>query len=136
MASVGPPKIPPTRTDGDGFHPDDEAHKDDVGRQTLNEVIIGGMKVAGKVVLTYIGDATSYAAGYGGNVFGASRGDLSIGEDFGVTVWTLVFIKDGATILGNVFGGGDNGMVKQDSEVIIGEAKAKTTSGQEPGQGD
>lgn len=140
MASVGPPKIPPTRTDGDGFHPDDEAHKDDVGRQTLNEVIIGGRKVAGKVVLTYIGDSISYAAGYGGNVFGASRGDLSIGDSYGTSIWTKVFIKDGSNILGNVFGGGDNGMVKQDSEVIIGEAKAETTpgqgQGQEPGQGD
>ena len=136
LSSVGPPKIPPTRTDGDGFHPDDETHKDDVGRQTLNEVVIGGMKVAGKVVLTYIGDATSHAAGYGGNVFGASRGDLSIGDSYGTSVWTKVFVKDGSTILGNVFGGGDNGMVKQDSEVIIGEAKAETTSGQEPGQGE
>ena len=136
MSSVGPPKIPPTRTDGDGFHPDDAAHKNDVGRQTLNEVIIGGMKVAGKVVLTYIGDSISYAAGYGGNVFGASRGDLSIGDSYGTSVWTKVFVKNGSNILGNVFGGGDNGMVKQDSEVIIGEAKAETTSGQEPGQGE
>ena len=124
LASVGPPKIPPTRTDGDGYHPDDEAHKDDVGRQTLNEVIIGGAKDAeDKTIIVTIGDSGSFAAGYGGNVFGASRGDLSIGDAFGTSIWTKVFIRNGSTILGNVFGGGDNGMVKQDSDVIIGEAK-------------
>ena len=125
MSSVGPPKIPPTRTDGDGFNPYNDAHKDDVGRQTLNEVTVGGAKdLDGKTVRVTIGDATSVAAGYGGSVFGAGRGDLNIGEDFGTSVWTNVFIKDGAKILRNVFGGGDNGKVKQDTDVQIGERKA------------
>jgi hypothetical protein len=30
-------------------------------------------------------------------------------------------VKNGAHILGNVFGGGDNGMVKKDTDVQIGE---------------
>jgi electron transport complex protein RnfD len=32
-------------------------------------------------------------------------------------------IKDGSAILGNIFGGGDAGMVKQDTDVQIGEPK-------------
>jgi hypothetical protein len=44
-------------------------------------------------------------------------------EQFANSVWTLVNIKDKATIMGNVYGGGDNGIVKKDSEVKVGEAK-------------
>ena len=126
MASVGPPKIPKSRTDGDGYHPNDPDHANDIGRQTLNEVIIGGAKDADdNVVRTIIGDATGVAAGYGGNIFGACRGDLNLDvEDptsFGTSVWTKVLIKAGANILGNVFGGGDAGMVRRDSDVQVGE---------------
>ena len=127
LSSIGPLKI--NQVD-EPYKKGDTAEGHGPGLQSQCTVNIGG---AGKVT---IGTPDDYQEHYGGEVYGASRGDLSIGEDFGVTVWTLVFIKDGATILGNVFGGGDNGMVKQDSEVIIGEAKAETTSGQEPGQGE
>jgi hypothetical protein len=34
-----------------------------------------------------------------------------------------VNIFDKATIMGNVYGGGDNGIVKKDSEVRIGDVK-------------
>ena len=131
LSSIGPLKI--NQVD-EPYKKGDTAEGHGPGLQSQCTVNIGG---AGKVT---IGTPDDYQEHYGGEVYGASRGDLSIGEDFGVTVWTLVFIKDGATILGNVFGGGDNGMVKQDSEVIIGEAKAETTpgqgQGQEPGQGE
>ena len=42
-------------------------------------------------------------------------------EEFSTSIWTKVNILDKATIMGNVYGGGDNGMVKKDSEVIIGD---------------
>ena len=126
LSSVGPPKIPATRTDGDGYIKGDTVSAHGVGKQTLNEVIIGGGPAG---VKAHIGTPDGFVTGfkynpvYGGEVYGASRGDLSIGESFGTSVWTKVHIKKGANIKGNVFGGGDNGMVKQDTEVIIGEKK-------------
>ena len=90
-------------------------------------VIIGGGPAG---VKAQIGTPDGYVSGftynpaYGGEVYGASRGDLSIGEAFGTSVWTKVKILKGANIKGNVFGGGDNGMVKQDTDVQIG-AKAE-----------
>ena len=126
LASVGPPAIPPTRTDfADKKGDTTEGHGP--GWQSLNEVIIKG------TIGTpdgYGGNSNiKYVPSYGGEVYGASRGDLSIGEDFGVTVWTQVFIKNGAHIMGNVFGGGDNGKVKRDSEVFIGEPATTSDSG-------
>ena len=41
---------------------------------------------------------------------------------------TRVDIQDGAYIYGNVFGGGDNGAVKGDAEVYIGEEKVETST--------
>ena len=115
LASVGAPKIGQTY---DPYLPTDSVHYKEVGKQSLNEVIIGGQEGGN----TLIGDTTSVEKGYGGNVFGASRGIQDL-DNYATSIWTKVFVKDGSTILGNVFGGGDNGMVKQDSEVIIGEAK-------------
>ena len=128
LASVGPPKIPATRTDGDGYLKGDTVKTHGLGKQTLNEVIIGGGPAG---VKAQIGTPDGYVTGfkynpvYGGEVYGASRGDLSIGEAYGTSVWTRVQILKGATIRGNVFGGGDNGMVKQDTDVIIGEKKTE-----------
>ena len=73
-----------------------------------------------------IGHDGSFTAGYGGHVFGASRGEISLGSSFASSLQTRVNIMNGAHILGNVFGGGDNGVVKKDAEVFIGEKKVET----------
>ena len=69
----------------------------------------------------YIGTPTDYNAHYGGEVYGACRGLSSDNTQIATSVWTKVLIKNGATIMGNVYGGGDNGMVKKDTDVQIGE---------------
>ena len=123
LASVGPAKIPATRIDA--WHPEDSIanHRDSVGWQSLNSVSIGGLKINDQVIRPQIGDAASVKAGYGGNIFGGGRGELSIGENYGTSVWTKVYIKNGSNILGSVFGGGDNGTVYKDTDVQIGEPK-------------
>ena len=71
-----------------------------------------------------IGTPTDYQSHYGGEVYGACRGMSSLDPNqFANSVWTLVNIKDKATIMGNVYGGGDSGIVKKDSEVKIGDPK-------------
>ena len=111
------------------------------GRQSMNTVNIGG----GTSVVT-IGtpfDATkgwSYNKLYGGEVYGACRGMSTLdSEQFANSVWTKVNIFDKATIMGNVYGGGDNGIVKKDSEVIIGgvntSSNSNTSSGDNTGSG-
>ena len=86
-----------------------------LGRQSMCTVTIGG---AGKVT---IGSPTDYAEHYGGEVYGACRGDSKLDANkFASSIWTKVLIKDGANILGNVFGGGDAGKVKRDTDVQIG----------------
>ena len=121
MGSVGAPKI------DQGYEPYKKGDKADghgVGKQSLNEVIIGGAKVGDTdtFVEAKIGDAESFKKGYGGNVFGAGRGNSALDENsFATSIWTKVLVKDGAYILGNVFGGGDAGKVKQDTDVQIGE---------------
>ena len=124
MGSVGAPKI--DESQGDLFKKDlSEENKANWGKQSQNTVNIGG----GSSVVT-IGtpfDTTkgwSYDKTYGGEVYGACRGDATLdAEQFGTSIWTQVLIKNGANILGNVFGGGDAGKVKRDAEVIIGEPK-------------
>ena len=109
LASVGPPTIPPTRTDmADKKGAPTGTHGS--GWQSLCEVIIKSM----------IGSPTNYQVFYGGEVFGASRGNAELGESFANVVWTLVNIINGADIKGNVYGGGDNGIVKMDTDVQIG----------------
>ena len=74
-----------------------------------------------------VGYPAEYEKVYGGEVYGASRGetlDPTLYDnfaDFAAVVWTKVLVKKNANILGNVFGGGDAGIVKKDSEVIVGE---------------
>ena len=108
LASVGAPKIPPIAVEP--IRRDDNATTTQ-GKQSLNEVTI----TAGN-----IGDATSYAAGYGGHVFGASRGDASLDNptSFAKAVWTDVNVG-GGTILGDVYGGGEVGTVRQGTEVDL-----------------
>ena len=86
------------------------------GYQSQNTVNIGG----GTTMVT-IGTPTGYNVLYGGNVFGACRGlpDLDSNR-FATSIWTKVNIKDKATILGNVFGGGDDGAVLKDTNVEVG----------------
>ena len=82
----------------------------------MNTVNIGG----GESVVT-IGTPTGYNVLYGGNVFGACRGLSDLDPKlFATSVWTKVNIKDKATILGNVFGGGDDGVVLKDTNVEVG----------------
>ena len=93
------------------------------GRQSINTVNIGG----GTSVVTIgtpfnVDRGWTYDKTYGGEVYGACRGLSTLDADqFSTSVWTQVNIKDKATIMGNVYGGGDNGKVKKDSEVKIGD---------------
>ena len=60
-------------------------------------------------------------SGYGGNVFGASRGNellLEADERLTTCIWTEVNIE-GGTIWSDVYGGGELGTVKQDTEVNL-----------------
>ena len=130
MGSVGAPKI------NQGYEPYkpgqaniDGKPENGPGRQSLNTVNIGG----GTSVVT-IGtpfDTTkgwTYNKTYGGEVYGACRGKSDLDpeqfstypEQFSTSIWTQVNIKDKATIMGNVYGGGDNGIVKKDTDVKIG----------------
>ncbi len=105
MASVGPPLIGTT----------EPATKE----QSLCSVTIDG--AVGST------DESIFDKEYGGEVYGASRGEIldpalyANFADFATVVWTKVLLKKNAVIMGNVFGGGDAGAVKKDSEVIIGE---------------
>ena len=116
MGSIGAPNMGQTY---DPYKKGDTAEGHGIGRQSMNTVIIGG----GTATAT-IGSPDDYKAHYGGEVYGACRGDATLdAEQFGTSIWTQVLIKNGANILGNVFGGGDAGKVKRDAEVIIGERK-------------
>ena len=116
LGSVGAPKI--NQTDYAERKKDTAANW---GVQSLNQVNVGGGKVGDTVVKATIGEPTGVAAGYGGNVFGGGRGEAGLGSDFGTSIWTQVNVKNGANILGNVYGGGNAGPVLKDTEVKIGE---------------
>ena len=127
LASVGPLRI---------NQPDYAAIKGDNpkdwGKQSMNEVIIGGKTDKGKLLKPTIGERTSVNAGYGGNVFGGSRGEPALGSGFATSIWTKVYVKDGANIVGSVFGGGNAGEVLMDTDVQIGEPKESATEPTEP----
>ena len=115
LASVGAPQISQPDI---AFNRFDPAHAADYGRQSGCQVNISG----------FIGSKVGYNENYGGEVYGGSRGKIEYDEDnknkyasFATTIWTQVNIKDGATIMGNVFGGGDAGAVKKDTDVRIGD---------------
>ena len=113
MGSVGAPKI----NQNYDLYKKDLNNTATLGKQSQNTVIIGG----GKGIAT-IGSPTGYNILYGGEVYGACRGDATLDADqFGTSIWTQVLIKNGANILGNVYGGGDNGKVKKDTDVQIGD---------------
>ena len=65
--------------------------------------------------------STDNSAGYGGNVYGASRGNASLPATvYATDVWSTVNVTGDATITGSVYGGGENGIVRQDTKVNIG----------------
>jgi hypothetical protein len=103
LATVGPPLIGMT----------EYATKE----QSLCSVTIDGA----------VGYPAEYDEVYGGEVYGASRGETldptlyTNFADFASVIWTKVLVKKNAVIMGNVFGGGDAGIVKKDTEVIVGE---------------
>ncbi len=108
LASVGPPRIPPARPDDPLERNDQEASTR--GKQTLSQVSIAGV----------IGLKDGYNLGYGGNVYGASRGDATVdSKSYATDIFTKVTIKNGADIAGNVFGGGEVGLVKNDARVAV-----------------
>ena len=105
MASVGAPMI------GQGYLPYRKGDTTNgVGKQSLNQVNIAST----------IGTPENYNEVYGGEVYGASRGIDANNTSMATSVWTEVNLLPGAYVQGNVFGGGDNGMVKQDAEVNVG----------------
>ena len=110
MASVGPPNI----SQGfDEFNNTTDQYNGNTahGSSTQTKVEINGGT---------IGESNGYTAGYGGNVFGASRGDSSMDSSkYATTIWSNVIVTNG-TILGNVYGGGEAGNVKQSTRVQIG----------------
>ncbi len=129
VGSVGPPAVPPTRVET-AYLPGTTTRDAAYGGGTIGEGWWSQSRVNIKGI---IGTPDGYTTGfkynpvYGGEVFGACRGDDEIIKteqdkiNFATTVWTMVHIMNGANIMGNVFGGGDAGMVKKDSEVLVGE---------------
>ena len=90
-----------------------------VGKQSMSEVNISG--------------GTIGEANYGGDVYGASRGDeslLTADSRFTTSIWADVNIS-GGTIYGDVYGGGELGAVKQDTKVNLlgGEIKGDAYGG-------
>lgn len=122
--SVGAPTIPPTRADLPLRFGSTEKG---AGWQSFCQVNVWGTVGTPKDYPGY-----TFTPNYGGEVFGGSRGQkeaIHTEEDknqFATTVWTEVNVFEGAHILNNVFGGGDAGMVKKDSEVLIGGKNKKT----------
>jgi len=117
LASVGPPRI---GQDHDPYKKGDTEAGHGVGHQSQCTV-----NIAGQVGTPdgYGGDDTfKYNEAYGGEVYGASRGNSELdASQYSSTIWTLVRILKTANIMGNVFGGGDAGMVKRDTDVRIGD---------------
>ena len=123
LASVGPPRIPPLTYDASR-------------RQTLATVNING--TIGKlsdVNGSYIDGGVTKKFSYGGHVFGGSRGELALDESsFSTSIYTEVNVgkenADNTTVpgyvLGNVYGGGEVGIVKQCTEVNMNAGEVGT----------
>ena len=119
MGSVGPPAIPPRDNETADKKGDTTTHGGKTGWQSQCTVNIRGeVGTPNDAVKGW-----TYQDIYGGEVYGACRGiaELKIKENqFSHAVWTKVNILRGAIVHGNVFGAGDSGMVKKDSEVVVG----------------
>ena len=131
VAGTGMPKFY-----GQNYEPykkGDTAEGHGPGKQSQNTVTISG--------------GTIGQEGYGGNVFGASRGEAELvaveNPMFATAIWTEVNIKPYKTeagiydyskspvIYGNVYGGGELGSVKKDTKVSLtgGEIKHNAYGG-------
>ena len=106
QASVGPPP----NGSYDAYRKGDTAEGHGPGKQSQTTVNISGT----------VGSPTGYNVVYGGEVYGASRGNIALPITFSTSVWTNVHIKNGAVVKGNVYGGGDAGAVLKDTNVEIG----------------
>ena len=114
LASVGPPPVGSTEITRKGSNPAL------YGNQSQN--IINIYSTVGTPFDTTKG--WTYNRTYGGEVYGASRGLTTMDSDlYSTSIWTQVNLFNGATIMGNVYGGGDAGVVKKDTEVNIGDEK-------------
>ena len=106
LASVGPPPVGTAEITPKGSNPAL------YGTQSLNTVNIFGT----------VGTPDGFNPVYGGEVYGASRGLTTLDPQlYSTSFWTRVTVFDGARIMNNVFGGGDAGVVKKDTDVRIGE---------------
>ena len=112
LASIGPPKIPASRTD-EPFLPDDtNSDNNSRGKQTICKVIIEGT----------VGHTVNTTQGIGGNVFGSSRGEGNLmNEGYGTSFYTDVLLKGDAHVLSNVYGGGESSNVSVSTKVMIGD---------------
>ena len=101
----------------------DTAHGE--GYKSQNTVNIGGGTSVAVIGTPFdVNRGWTYNKTYGGEVYGACRGLSTLDpEQFANSIWTKVNIFDKSTIMGNVYGGGDNGIVKKDSEVKIGGSR-------------
>ena len=107
LATVGPPYIPGT------INPDEELGKPSHWSKNIVEVKSGT-----------VGERNGVVAGYGGHVFGASRGVETVDiEKFSTSVQTQVTIGSETThdalVYGNVYGGGEVGQVSDDTEANV-----------------
>ena len=111
LGSVGPPPVGTADITRKGSDPAD------YGTQSQCTVNIAGT----------VGSPTGYQEFYGGEVYGASRGDTKLDSNlYGSVIWTLVNLLNGADVKNNVFGGGDAGMVKKNTEVNVGQPATPT----------
>ena len=127
LASIGPPQ---TGQGFDEYKTNDESYptgQEHVSTSSTNIIINGGT----------IGDSQSYAKSYGGNIYGASRGnitDLNLGNvasRYATVIWTDVKVNQGH-IFGNIFGGGESGAVKQSTNVVIGGKVVESSGSHAP----
>ncbi|MBR0037696.1 MAG: hypothetical protein IJP70_08670 [Bacteroidales bacterium] len=122
VAGTGEPKFgyqtyEPFRKGDTGSDPVYGKHSE--GKQSMNTVTVSGGIIGQE--------------GYGGDVYGASRGNealLLADERLTTTIWTEVNIL-GGTIYHDVYGGGELGTVKQDTKVNLlgGEIKGDAYGG-------
>ena len=114
LASVGPPRIPPLSYDA--------SRSQTLATVNINSTIGKLSDVNGN----YTEGGVAKKFSYGGHVFGGGRGDLTLDESsFSTSIYTEVNVgkknADDTTVpghvLGNVYGGGEIGIVKQCTEV-------------------
>ena len=97
LASIGPLVLP--------GNPDPDTN------YTKTVVIVSGGQ---------IGEADDFEQGYGGSVYGASRGMSEMTpNDYATVWWSRVNVENQADIAGNVYGGGEIGHVKRDTRVNL-----------------